>query len=610
MKLKLGLALTILTALWLLLAAAPGRAQEDGPGRLQFLESREVTLRLPTGQEQVLLRVNVINGSPAPLDITLELARFANEEHVDIPAEAVIGLPQTASQVEAGQLHMFDAGFKQAAGLTGNYTGELVAVGSDGSVARLPIKLEVQSIAAPAQTSPAQGADPIFLEELNRQALNWLPSPLAFFGLSSILPVQLETSRAFASPRRLVGQVAGEDGIVGLVWQEETRLAVWGLQRAGRYSGKVDLQPGVPGGEMKLNVLVRDFPLYALIALAAGLGIAYWLENKVKIERPQLRLKKKLDELNAEALSKQNSFANNPPTHWPEEWGVFQIYAAPKDWGEPPSLLACEARKIQQKFRDAEGDAERKKWAADGEEVFRVEGYLYALVTMYTRAGELHDYYRRLKTKIKNFDSLPVAEQARSAACADEVFKDKDEFEKAQAGLQKAEEFIEKFYRLYFWLLNLEEIAQGDDLSTVINWRENLESKTAANQAYLEVLEKKVQELATEIEVGYAKRSQPIVPGTVEFPSLKPPIEIRTLARAPRELITETPEETVKRLSDLEWRYRLVSGLVVLGTGFYTLYLANATFGSPYDYLYSLLWGTAIGAGFQIARSLFPSLTA
>jgi hypothetical protein len=280
----------------------------------------------------------------------------------------------------------------------------------------------------------------------------------------------------------------------------------------------------------------------------------------------------------------------------------------PQNGQEPDSLLANEVVKIQQKFQAAEGDAERKKWAADGEEVIRLEGYLDLLREMYVIVGGICEYYNSLKVKIQNFESLPVAEHAVKAVSLDNVIKEKNELTKVKTSLVETAEFIEKFYKNYVWLEDLDNIAQGEDKERVQDLLRTMRTRAVANLEVLNVIEKKTREAAVPIEIGYAKRSQrvDVNKSMRELLSLEPKID--ALEQVAKDIPDETPDETLKRLNDLERRYFLVSALLVIGTGFYTLYLANPTFGSLYDYFNTLLWGTGVTAGFQLARSLFPSL--
>lgn len=608
-------AINIVVTLLLAHFLSPGEVEAQADAiNVQFLESREINLALPPDQDQVSAQVTVIHNSPTPIDITLKLIQFSNEENISLPEEAIINLPHAVSQIEAGKEYVCQFAFKRVAGLGGLYTGELVAVGSNGSVARLALKLDVQSEASSVLVEPDDGVNPTYLTEFNRQTVNFVPSLFASSGYSGVRPIHIDIDKQYSSSPRIVGELASDRGPIALVWQDGTQLAVRDLQQAGKYIGNVDVQPGAEGGEIKLQVLVRDHPFYAIAALILGLLIAYWMERYVQVVRPRGRLKKRLDELKQKAIKQQNTLTGELPADWPPDWAKFRIYEAPKPKDgannqlvEPPSLLASEALKIQQKFRDAESDAERKKWAVDGEEVAKIEGYLVSLQSIYNLAKGIHRQYKDLKSNIADFDTLPLGQQTRELLVRDGLINSQDALAQLLLQFERVGKFMNAFYELFFWLPLLAKDA-GEDQERVREWQKTMKSPLINNLGVVEAIDKEAKELASTLSRGMKRRGQSVDVLVRESLSITRFLDAVSRRIRHSDVISETPEETVKRLSDLELHYRLVSGLVVLGTGFYTLYLANPTFGSPYDYLNILLWGTAVSAGFQVARSLFPRL--
>jgi hypothetical protein len=53
-----------------------------------------------------------------------------------------------------------------------------------------------------------------------------------------------------------------------------------------------------------------------------------------------------------------------------------------------------------------------------------------------------------------------------------------------------------------------------------------------------------------------------------------------------------------------EWQMSVVTGLIAIGLGFYTLYLSKAIWGTPADYLYAILWGSIVSEGLKYAAGL------
>ena len=48
----------------------------------------------------------------------------------------------------------------------------------------------------------------------------------------------------------------------------------------------------------------------------------------------------------------------------------------------------------------------------------------------------------------------------------------------------------------------------------------------------------------------------------------------------------------------------VLTGLVTVGFGFYTLYMLKAAWGTPSDYLYGILWGSVVSEGLKYAANL------
>lgn len=95
------------------------------------------------------------------------------------------------------------------------------------------------------------------------------------------LPSQANTQAADATQ---TGYVVGAMG-VGRVQQDNGRLRVRGLARAGKYEGKVDFLPQADKGEVKVTVTVADWFPYALLSIAAGVLLGYWITRYYKQQR-------------------------------------------------------------------------------------------------------------------------------------------------------------------------------------------------------------------------------------------------------------------------------------------------------------------------------------
>jgi hypothetical protein len=124
--------------------------------------------------------------------------------------------------------------------------GTLVAVASDGRIARRPVRV---GLPYPPQI-PLSGED-------------WLP----------LLPVGTQVRPALlpevAGPDavRTIGSLSGPDGVRATVKRDRGTVWVDGVLTAGRYTGAVDLTPGAGGGQATVTLAVRHAILYPLVVL-------------------------------------------------------------------------------------------------------------------------------------------------------------------------------------------------------------------------------------------------------------------------------------------------------------------------------------------------------
>lgn len=94
-----------------------------------------------------------------------------------------------------------------------------------------------------------------------------------------------------------VGLVQSEGGGVGAVVVRSKALDIDDVSSAGKYSGQVDLLPDRQGGTVKVDLAVRDWVLYALIAVAVGVGIGWWITHYYRQNRVEWQVRVRCDEL-------------------------------------------------------------------------------------------------------------------------------------------------------------------------------------------------------------------------------------------------------------------------------------------------------------------------
>jgi hypothetical protein len=86
------------------------------------------------------------------------------------------------------------------------------------------------------------------------------------------------------------GVVTDDEANIGKLVVEERRLQPAGLERAGAYSGKLDLTPGAEKGDATVKVNVRDWWLWAFLTIALGVWLGYVLRRFFESRIPRDKL--------------------------------------------------------------------------------------------------------------------------------------------------------------------------------------------------------------------------------------------------------------------------------------------------------------------------------
>ena len=613
----------VISLVALLVLLSPGAAVADDG--VSFLGDQDLTVTL-TRDSPIVLKVKVINSSEVSQDIHLDLVELVNEDSAQIPAGVLPdSLPLTESYIASGGVTTFELGLSYVDGLRGSYTGQLVAYGDDGKLARLGFTLIVEE--EPVVKGPAVAVlEPDFLEEVTLLGVNRCPSPLVRFGLSNIAPLTMSVGEAL-SGTGMVGSISGDNGVLGRVMRDGTTLRVEDVDRAGEYTGKIDLRPDdKEGGKVTLKVQIRDAVGWPLLVLVAGLLISTGLDRYVNVGRLHKRLQVGLAKLKERADYLQEEAKKALPDDWPFEGDVYRIYNADAQKG----LLAQVAEEMLQTFRSLHSDEERKKWGPDGQEFKRLQGYVDALPGLYSLSRAVAAHYVTLKRQVlhsyPNIDpqKVPILEQVE-AALRPRLITEASKLESAQEKLKAVSTFVADFLNLYQRITSLSQLAKEmehkqrakalldalvSEAVTSVDWL--VELNATAKRLELDIQAGQVRErgeswefLVAQPEV--AKAPLTVWPLQIVLPQL--PDVRRLLGLLPVEALSEKTSEALDReLRQLDLIYDLISGCIVVVTGLSVLYLGKDGFGSVADYVGVLLWGTALQEGFKLARHLAPGL--
>jgi hypothetical protein len=240
------LALTVGTLSIIGVAWAPARGASTAAADIAFVQERPLELDGTPGRTA---SVTVLNRDPKRrVEIRLRLLELPSQVlQVEKPDKGVAGPSGTIdfrltvqSEAEPGE-------------------GQLVAIGNDGSVARLSVRIA-----------------PPYPAHIQLTGVDWLP--LLPAGMR-IRPATLPEAAGPAATR-LVGHLSGPGPERPQVKRDRGTVWVEDVRNSGRYTGTVDLSPGVGGGGSAISLSVRHAIVYPLAALVLIGCVVAWRDRK------------------------------------------------------------------------------------------------------------------------------------------------------------------------------------------------------------------------------------------------------------------------------------------------------------------------------------------
>jgi hypothetical protein len=601
--------LVILLVMLIGILRPPTNVNAD-PSGVSFLDSAKVVAQLELDEESVTLQVKVFNGSENSQTLTLDIVNMVDADGVNLPDGVMDEFPMTVQNIAPAGVNSFEVIFRRIPDLSSAYSGELVAYSSDGSIARLPLEINIPSEPVPSFDQP--GVNPEYLSELTLNAINLFPSPVSRFLFSLVIPPSFNVSQDYSTAMRTIGLVSGEDGSVAMVQQDGLNVSVHGLAYAGEYKGKVDLKPGEDKGDFSLIVKVRDVFIYALLVLIAGSAVVGWLDHIVKVVRKRDHLKLRLSKLRDKANSTQEQAKKDLSVAWKETLGqeVMSIYSKDDDQtNQPESLLGVEIKNIIDNFNDARSDTEREKWGAEGVEIAKLDLYFVSLRHLNELSQVMFNQEIDLKKRsIPDFEKLPVIMKAQSAYHP-RLITVTQNMQKVTDDLNSSAAFLEKFSNLYKLALTLEvKFANSvDDLKQVVDIKKSLLLPTLESIDHLSAKEDQLKEL--DKKTVRTQDGNNIVANGPSDEVLKPSMDLTSMLDRQTRLLDGLPKdtETVRnQLKSVDRRFALVAGAIALLSGFVATYLADPTYGTTADYITTFIWSTTATALVQIGRHFLP----
>lgn len=434
---------------------------------------------------------------------------------------------------------------------------------------------------------------------------------------------------------RILGSVVSAGGRVGTVVRSNGSVSVEGIPRAGRYEGKMEL-----GGETKVSVVVNDAWPYALLTIAAGVLVGYWITHYFTRRRPALELRVRCAQLLKEIDKEDKAFFKANPTL--EQFAQFKLLPLGEEW----------TQKVEEDL--AHGRVDAAKALLD-----RLETYDQLHARYREEAAGLHRAAQRLRRLIEELKLKtllePLKEEYVDVLVRVQRLLDRKGLTLAQEDEQgsRLKARHEEVRAAAVWIADVMEAMRyiRRYIEDIRHLRERTASQAPTDQKTTASAdgthdctghEKQLHDLAIEIAMagtrddiaGKLKEADKVwlqamkigsgvadnrlayvpIPGldTLYFdgPRLGRTTDNPVINRAARGVgvwPTAEPvgyEELHRRLRFDDARMTAAAAALAVGSGLIALYFATPGWGSEADYLKAFLWGAVLSEGVKYAGSI------
>jgi len=557
-----------------LLMAHGALAQSSG---VQFVLDGPVTLK--DGRAEVQL----LNGNPTPQEITVtaegeDAKRLAVERGGRVP-----GLGRLTVVVTRVGDPPADA-----------FTVAILAISTDGSVARSSVKVPAVPAAGPLPSSIT-----------TRGRTTWLPSPLtALLGWEQThFPArQLEGSTIDAA-----GFVTSDTGGLVAATIVDGKLTIEPSDRSGEYTGKLT------SGDKTIDVKAKakDVVWWPLACLLSGLGVAYLLERYLARRRPANHLKLILNNLKDQTERFQSDAAGRTErlATGLEQFKIDRMYEAPEG-----GYLGTTARDIERRYGQALAEFEREANGPNGTAVKDLDAKVQDFFQHLRNIVDLVAYYRTEgPTSQRNVDEqVHGVLNGELIDTAAKLTERKTRVTDTMSRLRDAHALVDRCKRLAEYALQedrrdeadraqelAEDIWAGIDLSDP-KWRDPFVEEWETIRKSIEAPRKRSKARAAQGELP----EEQFGARHWGYPVAGP---IRTTAPGDDMPLPDVTAEVRRKINRADGRFAVMSGVIVVITGLTALYFSDDTFGTGGDYAAMLTWGATVQQGVNLLRRVWAS---
>jgi hypothetical protein len=413
--------------------------------------------------------------------------------------------------------------------------------------------------------------------------------------------------------------LVSDRGRRGRAVAEGDALTVASLEGAGSYSGVLNTRPTGDGGTVKLAVSVRDWWPYATVAVAigvlAGVAVNVWYPRRRNRRRFDLAVAELRESLQAQQEAWRLRTAGTP---------LVSGYSL--DFAN--GLIEDVERR-----RDDDVDAATKDLGAVAALVEELESVRGRAEHLLRRRVTLCEAFPRLAD---DWPPSPPGDWGRvlepldlvGASTAEAERRVRQRAEAVKDGEALADASYDAAAELHTIARLIDQLpdnvfAPRDDLAR--GW-DGLARRllSAATVSALERLGEDCATLRTDVEAVQQSAAVAAANVAADEQALPRPSEVLSLMREfARRVVVDVPSSpaadrdqlsTVRRLRSATTAdnraMAVVAMAVAVGSGLVALYLPNATWGSPGDYVTALLWGTATAEVVALAQGPVTGLLA
>ena len=609
------------------------------PAGVRFLDESAIAVSRKQGEASPFTLV-LLNGTGQATSITLYLVAATRDDDAVFPvspAPGPDGRLATSPRIEVGGRWRTEISLGSDAAAPSVYAAQLVALGSDGSVARRDLTLTIEpSLPVSPTPIPSPNSGLFLVEPLPSITLTTERSSLPWDDSSPANVVTIAADPELFD-RLIPGALASEYGDLATVTvHADGRIVVVGAG-PGVYKGILGRPKEgteiAPAKFTDVTLNVRDGVAWPIVVLLTGLALAAFIEWAATDHLPKGALGVRLSELERRA---KTAAANHKAqmtaagAAWlGDDVQPFRIDGFDNE-GRPAVLTAGIATAMGDFDDTPSGDKRAEKWGTRGSEFGALRSLVESFEKSIAQRQETQVTFPSMRENIPEglrprLDSSGLR-LAIAVALSGRVPLSIDEWNGVKENIAAVHNAVLRGNKLVNFLAALDRLIPKDspDQRTIDQLWVRLSVLDIGPLGELDQLEKdaialrnKVVQAAfdtsDDVALGRARLQFFLFRGTAMAEAFEPTFSqmlssirlerVATEPQPPVAPILRTPEEIRSALRNWNWAFLAVVIASVVVVGLSTQYATKANFGSPNDYIILLAWGFVGTAALQLVKN-------